>query len=333
MENTIARPDTIDNLRFSVDAAFAMLAGMQLDVFTPLMHGPMTVEQIANAIAVGPTRLRLLLYSLVAAGLLNEKDGRFSNTQESDHFLVKRSPSYLGGMHTGLSRNWVWNLKTAESLRTGLPQAKVDFSNSPREEIERFLRTMNPRTVAAAHNLLEKYDFSATKTLADVGCGGAGLALAMAKANPQMQVTAIDLPLVTPIAEKIVEEEKVMDHVKVIAADVLAGPLPGSYDVVISRALFQVLSPEDARLALRNIGAAINSGGTIYILGQILDDSRTSPPEAVGFNLIFINVYDAGEAYTEQEHRDWLTEAGFVDIKRADFFLADGLGIITARKG
>jgi len=332
MENTAPRPDTINNVRFSVDAAFAMLAGMQLDVFTPLTHGHMTVEQIANAIAIPPTRLRLLLYSLVAAGLLTEQDGRFSNTEESNHFLVKGLSSYLGGMHTSLSRNWVWNLKTAESLRTGVPQAKVDFSNSPQQEIEKFLRTMNARTVAAAHSLSEKYDFSATRTLADVGCGGAGLALAMAKANPQMQVTAVDLPSVTPIAQKIVEEEKAMDRVEVIAADVLGGPLPGSYDVVISRALFQVFSPEDVRLAVKNVGAAVNPGGTIYIIGQILDNSRTSPPEAVGFNLIFINVYDAGEAYTEQEHRDWLTDAGFVDIERADFFLADGLGIITARK-
>jgi hypothetical protein len=35
MANSIARPDTINKLRFAADAALAMLAGMQLDVFTP----------------------------------------------------------------------------------------------------------------------------------------------------------------------------------------------------------------------------------------------------------------------------------------------------------
>jgi hypothetical protein len=63
MEPAITRPDTINNLRSAADVAFAMLAGMQLDVFTPLKAGPMTAEQIANAIGVGPTRLRLLLYA------------------------------------------------------------------------------------------------------------------------------------------------------------------------------------------------------------------------------------------------------------------------------
>ena len=45
----------------------------------------------------------------------------------------------------------------------------------------------------------------------------------------------------------------------------------------------------------------------------IIDNSRTSPPEQVAFNLLFLNMYDGGQAYTEQEHRDWLEQAGFVD--------------------
>ena len=76
-----------------------MLAGMQLDVFTPLKAGPRDAEQIADAIGVSPARLRLLLYCLVAAGLLTEENGRFSNTPEANQFLVKESPSYLGNRH------------------------------------------------------------------------------------------------------------------------------------------------------------------------------------------------------------------------------------------
>jgi hypothetical protein len=64
-----------------------MLAGMQLDLFTPLKGGPMTAEDIAHAIGVGgPARLWLLLYGLVAAGLLIEQEGRFSNSSEANQF-------------------------------------------------------------------------------------------------------------------------------------------------------------------------------------------------------------------------------------------------------
>jgi hypothetical protein len=50
----------------------------------------------------------------------------------------------------------------------------------------------------------------------------------------------------------------------------------------------------------------------------------------VGFNLVYINVYDEGQAYTEQEQKDWLEEAGFDSFKRT--ILEDGSSIITARK-
>jgi hypothetical protein len=59
MEHPTPRPDTINALRFGVDSAYAMLAGMQLDLFTPLQHGPMTAEQIAEAIGIAPTWWRL----------------------------------------------------------------------------------------------------------------------------------------------------------------------------------------------------------------------------------------------------------------------------------
>ena len=305
---------------------------MQLDVFTPLKNGPMTAEKIASDIGVGPGRLRLLLYCLVAAGLLIEKDGRFSNTPEANQFLVKGTSSYMGNRHATIAMRWLGSLKTAESIRTGVPQAKLDFSNSPQEEIERFLRNINTNTIPAARALLGKYDFSSTKTLVDVGSGGGGLAITMTKACPHIKATAIDLPQVAPIAQKIVDEEGVSESVNVVAADVLSGPLAGSYDVAVMKGLLHVLSPQDARLALKHIGAAVNPGGTIYIIGQILDDSRLSPLEAVGFNLSFINVFDAGESYTEKEYRDWLSEAGFVDVERANFLLADGSGLLMARK-
>ena len=74
------------------------------------------------------------------------------------------------------------------------------------------------------------------------------------------------------------------------------------------------------------IGTALTAGGTIYIIGQVLDDTHTTPPEAVGFNLIFLNTFYAGESYTEREYRTWLRAAGFVDIERAPFLLRDGFG-------
>src|SRR5690242_5091421 len=127
-------PETINRLRAAADSAFAMLAGIQLDVFTPLRNGPMTADQIAAAIGVSPQRLRLLLYCLVAAELLIEKGGKFSNTPEANEFLVKGNPGYIGNRQASMANRWAASLKTAESIRTGVPQQNLDFSNSSPDE-------------------------------------------------------------------------------------------------------------------------------------------------------------------------------------------------------
>jgi SAM-dependent methyltransferase len=330
MANVTSQPETVNQLRAAVDAGLAMLAGMQLDLFTPLKAGSMTAEQLAAAIGVGPGRLRLLLYVLVVAGLLNEQDGVFSNSAEAKQFLVKGEPSYIGNRHATLAMRWRDNFKTADSIRSGAPQAKLDFSNSPPEELEQFLRNINAGTVPSARAVLKTADFSSVKTLLDVGCGGAGMAITITKACPHISATAVDLAQVAPIAQKLVTEEGAAERVKVLAADVVNGPLSGAYDAAVVRAFLQVLSAQDARRAIQNIAAVLNPGGKIFIIGQILDDSRRFPLDAVGFNLTFINYFDAGESYTESEHREWLSAAGFIDIERS--LLPDGGSLMTARK-
>lgn len=118
--------------------------------------------------------------------------------------------------------------------------------------------------------------------------------ICIAKACPHIKATAVDLPRVAPIAQ-----QGATDRVQVLATDVISGPLPGAYDAAILRALLQVFSPADTRLAVKNVGAAVKSSGKIYIVGQILDNSHTAPLEAVGFSLTFINLLEEGESHTE----------------------------------
>jgi hypothetical protein len=326
MEPRVPRPDTIQALRWGADAAFAMLAGLQLDVFTPLQGGPLTPAHLAEAIGVGPARLRLLLYALVAAGLLTEQDGRFANTPEAQHFLVQGTSTSLGPLHHNLAAQWAFKLHTATSIQTGGPQAHLDFTQASPETLEAFLRRINVSTIAAAQEIGVRYDFAATRTLVDVGGGAGGMAVTLTQAYPQLQATVVDLPTVTPITAQVVAEAGATDRVTVHAADVVRSPVPGTYEVAIVRELLQVLSADEAHQVLQHVGAALTPGGRLFIIGQILDDTHTTPREAVGFNLIFLNTFYAGESYTEGEHRAWLQAAGFVDVVREPFVLRDGFG-------
>jgi hypothetical protein len=328
--NTRLQPETIEKLGSAVYPAFAMIAGMQLDLFTPLGTGPMSTKQLAEALGIKPVKLTPLLYALVAAGLLTIEEGKFANTPEADYFLVRGKSTYLGGRHLFYTARYQEIMQTTASIRTGLPQAKLDFASMSPETLETYLRGLHPATMAAGRDLLNRADFSSNRHLLDVGGGSGGLALAIAAACPQLQVTIIELPTVTPVTQRFIEQEGLNERAKVIMGNVVRGPLTGDYDVAVLRAFIQVLSPDEARHALQNLILVLEPGSPIYILGQVLDDSRLSPQETVAFNLVFINVYDEGQAYTEHEYRSWLTEAGFTDIERVK--LAGGQSLITARK-
>lgn len=330
MTSPTPRPETIDRLGLAPFPSFAMLAGMQLDLFTPLGDGPMGAEQLATALGVGPAKLKPLLYALVAAGLLTVEGDLFSNTPETDHFLVQGRPTYIGRRHDAFSTRWNATLKTAETIRSGSPQAMVDHSEMSADQLESFARRRHTDTLAAGKDLLARYDFSHYRSLVDVGGGTGGLAIAATQACPELKATVLDLPSVIPVAQRHVEQAGSSDRIQVMAADVVSDQLVGSFDVAVLRAFLQVLSAEQARRALQNVGRVLEPGGVLYIMGSILDDSRLTPPEMVTYNLFFINAFEGGQVYSEQEHKDWLTEAGFGDIDRV--VLPDATSIMTARK-
>lgn len=323
-------PKTIQKL-VDVYPSFALLAGMQLDLFTPLKAGPMRPEGIASAIGVDVAKLKPLLYALVAAELLTVDEDRFANTDEANHFLVRGSPSYMGGVHPLYADLWDAALQTAESIRTGQPQAKHDYTQMPREALETFYQGLHPGALTTGRTLVENFGLSSCRRLLDVGGGSGGVAIAAVKACPDIQATVVDVSNVTPITQRFVTEAGVSDRVEVFTGNVVEAPLDGAFDAVVLKSFIQVLSPSDAQRALKNINATMAPGGVIYILGiGILDNSRISPRGAAITNTIFINIYDEGQAYTEDEYQDWITAAGFVDFKRDT--LPDGLGIITAQK-
>jgi len=330
MTSPLPRPETVEKLGRAVYPSFAMLAGMQLDVFTPLKDGPMSAEQIAEKIGVSPGKLRRVLYALVTAELLTVQGDLFSNTPEADHSLVRGTPAYIGGRHEAFSRQWSATLKTADTILAGSPQAKHDFSTMSPDEQESFFRGLHPANLAAGRNLVRTHNFSTYRNLLDVGGGSGGLTIAITEACPQLRATVVDLPNVTPITQRFVEEAGATNRVHVMTADVVSGPLVGTFDVAVLRTLIQVLSPEQALQAISNVSQVVEPSGDIYILGAILDDSRLSPPEIVAQDLLYLNNFDEGRAYTEQEYKDWLTEAGFDNFKRV--VLPNASSVVTARK-
>lgn len=296
MTDTPPQPETISQLLDAVYPSFALLAGMELELFTALEGDPLSTEQIAEVLGVQAIKLSPLLYALVVAGLLTVDNGLFANTAEADTYLVQGKPAYLGGIRGLISSNWARILKTAATIRAGGPIHLYDYHATPDDELVALLRGLYPGALLDAERLMEQHDLSTCQALLDVGGGSGALAIAVAQANPQLRATVVDLPLVTPITKQFIEEANASGQVDILAADAIRDTLPGSYDAIAVRHVVQVLSPDDSRALLSNLATVLNPGGTIHLIGWVLDNSRLTPQKTVGFNLVLLNSYQDGQA-------------------------------------
>jgi hypothetical protein len=326
-------PKTILRHSSALYTSIAFYVGTQLDIFSVIDKRPMTVKEASSATNIKPVFLERLLYALAASEMLTVENGVFANTEEASRYLVKGKPDFLGNhvLVNPFLKHWMVHAGTitAESLRTGTAVEKFDYSGSSYEYLLGTFRGTMPIAVKAGEELAKAYDFAGYAAVADVGGASGGLAASLVRAFPHLKATVTDLPSVTPVAETLLEEQG-MPEIDVLEWDVLEGPCRRSFDVVVLRALIQVLSPEQAREALVNISQSVNPGGTIYILGHIMDDSRVSPPEEVIWYLLNLNWDDHAGFYAEEDYREMLLNAGFQDVRRDT--LPNGDRVILARK-
>jgi SAM-dependent methyltransferase len=325
-------PSTIQRHAYAIYRPLAMLAGMKLDLFTPLASGPMTAAELSKALGLRPDKLSPLLLALVHADLLTLADDRFSNTPETDTYLVKGRPTYMGSAHELYTDMWSAALGVAQSIGSGVPHARHDFDAMSDSELGAFFRGLHAGAMATGRQLATAFKFDRFQSLLDVGGGSGGVAISACQSCASLRATVLELPKVAAIATTFVEAAGLMQRIDVVATDILASPPEGTHDLAVLRYLLQVLSPDQARNALQNVGAALRPGGELFIIGHVLDDARLSPEAAVGMNLVFLSLYDDGRSYTETEHRSWLEEAGFKEVSVLFGAGPSGASIVRARK-
>jgi len=313
--NPVPAPDTIRRLSYDVYSSFAFLAALELDLFSPLANGPLDSVALANVIQVDPRRIRNLLYVLVEAGLLRVDGDRYANSEEAQHYLVRGSPRYMAGAFEQFKIGWSIALNhTVKSLRTGVPQSRwMDLPDAAKAAWLRGLRSQNDLT---ALELARRWDWSGCRTFADLAGGAGELSIALSRQFPSLHATIFEHPSTVPITQQLIAEAGATERVSVVAADVIDGRLEGQFDAAAMRFFLQMLPEKQAICAIRNAASVIRPGGALYVCDLILDDSRTTPREVVRVGVVFLNLFDSEEIFTESDYRRWMGEAGLVRIER-----------------
>src|SRR5215472_4554514 len=91
-------PEIVFSTLTSYQQAFALKAGIELELFTAIAEGATDPASLAKRVNAAERGVRILADYLTILGVLRKENSRYSLSADAAVFLDKRSPAYMGGM-------------------------------------------------------------------------------------------------------------------------------------------------------------------------------------------------------------------------------------------
>lgn len=300
----------------------ALLSAVELGVFTTLAKGPATLETLQQALGVHARGARDFLDALVALGFLERKDGQYTNAAETDLFLDKAKPSYVGGILEMANARLFgfWNHLTT-ALRTGKRQNEdaaggdmfAELYADP-ERLKQFLAAMTGVSRGANVAIAAAFPWAQYGTFVDVGTAQGDLAVQIAKANPHLKGLGFDLPQVGPIFEEYAGLNGVEDRLRFVAGSFFTDALPTA-DVILMGHILHDWDLDTKKMLLRKAWEALPEGGSVVVYESIIDDDRSQNAFGLLMSLNMLVETDGGFDFTGADCIGWMSEAGFRETR------------------
>jgi ubiquinone/menaquinone biosynthesis C-methylase UbiE len=291
----------------------ALKAAIELDVFTAIGEGQDTVAAIAQRIGGTGRATRILCDYLTILGFLEKPDSHYRLTPDSAMFLDRRSRAYLGSMAGFLTtpvmtRN-AENL--AEVVRHGLPNEGTVAAENP--IWEDFARCMAPLMELPSRAMAEMIvgGSSGPIEVLDIAAGHGLFGIAVAQANPQARITALDWPGVLVVAGENAARRGVGDRYRTLEGSAFDVEFGGPYDVVLLTNFLHHFNPETNIALLSKVRAALKDGGVAVTLEFVPNEDRLTPLPAAAFPMNMLHGTQEGDAYTFTELERMFHAAGF----------------------
>ncbi len=316
-------PDKIMQLGLGFWASKTLLSAVELGLFTELAKGALPADEVGERLGLHPRSLRDFLDALVSLGMLErDTEGRYSNTPDSDTFLDRAKPTYLGGMlEMANDRLYPFWGTLTEGLKTGRPQNEVKSGGnffetlySEPERLEGFLSAMTGLSLGAARAIAEKFPWRDYRTFIDVGGAQGGLPVHVAQTHEHLTGGSFDIPTVRPVFEKYVAQHNLSDRLKFYAGDFFKDPLPAA-DVLVMGHILHDWDMDEKRILLRKAFDALPSGGALIVYEALIDDDRRENTFGLLMSLNMLIETPGGFDYTGADCSAWMREAGFRETR------------------
>lgn len=311
-------------LRAKASSHLLVAAIHHFQVFEILSKGPLSMKEMQSALRLKDRPAMVLFPALCAMGLMELVAGNRLQLTEMGTYLSSGRQTNLVS-YTSLEKNdpgvmqltnWLRN-DGPEDASQGLSYVKDDEASSPMDEPEsaafftmalagraRYLAPLVAGTIPKRNG-----------HLLDVAGGTGYYTYEWLLVNPDATATILDRPEVLKIAMGLLDEfcilketEEIKKRITFLPGNMHADLFPKA-DVLFAFSLFHDWPAETCRILAKKFAKALNPGGELWIHDAFLNDSLDGPLAVTDYSAqLFLGT--KGRAYSRQEYRTWLAEAG-----------------------
>ncbi|QTE36099.1 methyltransferase [Mucilaginibacter gossypii] len=318
-------PENIMKIGTGFWASKILLTAVSFQLFTRLAEKKtMKANDIKNILGLKCTDRNVydFLDALTIFGFLKREGildtAIYSNSLDTDTFLDKNKPSYIGGILEMMNnRLYTFWGSLGEGLLTGLPQNEIKKSEdffgliySDPEKLKGFINAMSGIQMGNFMAFAQKFDFTQYKTLIDVGGSAGLLSLMVARHNAHMRCISFDLPPVEPVANATIQQFGLSDQVKTASGNFFTMPIPNA-DVVVMGNILHDWDEENKISLMKKAYDALPANGAFVAIENIIDDERKQNVFGMLMSLNMLIETGTGFDYTFADFNRWANIAGF----------------------
>jgi acetylserotonin N-methyltransferase len=303
----------------------SITVAVELGLFESLKT-PATPDELAHRLELSSHGTRPLLQLLASLGTLAAHDGHFQLAPLARDYLLRDSPFFWGHVwslsidlspiHARL-RDCLVNRPRASSAavksETVRPVEAWESGQLGLERAGQIARFMNSHSMAAAAGLARIVSFEGVDRLLDVGGGSGCYSIALARCNPRLRCTVMDLPAMCHWAQGYIDAAGVGERVETRGINMFREPWPQDHDGVFFSNIFHDWSFETCAQLAEKAHAILPPEGRVFLHEMLLDDSGTAPRTAAAFSVLML-IGTRGQQFRFLELKELLEQAGFSDV-------------------
>ncbi len=260
---------------------------------------------------------RYRLDALVALGMLERKDGVYSNMPETDFFLDRAKPTYIGGfLEMASARLYPFWGSLADALRSGQPQNEIKTGGEffpvlygDPVRLKQFLQAMTGISMGAAKAIASKFPWGQSGSSST---SGVPRDLSPFKWHSRILTCPGVASTFRSLARFSRSTSRRLGSVTGSGSirDFFRDPMPEA-DVLAMGRILHDWDLEEKRMLLAKAYSAVPKGGALIIYESLIDDERRHNVFGLLMSLNMLIETKGGFDFTGADCTAWMREVGF----------------------